>query len=550
MVNSKFFIIFLLFSSLLQAQKENYNWIFGNKAGLTWNKLQTYTGKDYFNTSGGDVTLEGIPTALTSEISTSEGCFNVSDYDGELLFYSDGVSVWEKKIGGDVVISNGTGLTGNSSSVQSGIILPYPGNASSYIAVTLNTKDGLNSPITKEELQKYLSWSAIVKNPETNRYEIPEEKKNIALIPPEDQFYKEIVTGVRHSNKKDFWIITPSRKIDNTATRNYYKLSVYKVDEKGVSSQPILQQNDLSYVQTNIVTHFTSYGQVKLNKSGTRLAMVTHNRNESNKVYNNLLIADFNSETGKISNLHERSIGVTNEQIYSIEFDPSEQYVYITSLGSAPPAVADNRKYTLYVFKVSDLIDPKINTSELIDYGIKSMGSGGVNEYFGSISTGVDDKMYITNNSTRHLFVIPEPKNPTIPLKIYRLDNILSTGTTARLGLPSYASVYFNVNMNDVNICKNTQTIFTINISGGEGGDNYLKTVIDYGDQSELVTLPNEGLNKSYTLTHQYSNDGSYKISMTSYDKQNRKIDASSSELQATVSSCQIKVNPHIRINM
>lgn len=104
--------------------------------------------------------------------------------------------------------------------------------------------------------------------------------------------------------------------------------------------------------------------------------------------------------------------------------------------------------------------------------------------------------------------------------------------------------------MDKVNICKDTPTTFTINITGGEGGDDYSRTEIDFGDNSPIVTLENEGLNKSYTLTHQYPNDGIYTIRMTSYDLQNNVIEASSSTIEATVSTCQIKVNPHIRINL
>lgn len=542
-------ILLSICSTLVHAQKENYNWVFGDYAGLTWNTLQNYTGTDAFGISGGDALLQGIPTAFTSKIKTSEGCFNVSNYNGDLLFYSDGIQVWERLPTGDAIIANGTGLTGNASSVQSGIILPYPGNASSYIAVTLNTKNGSNAPITTEEVQKYLSWSPIVKNTQTNRYEIPEGKKNITINPPEGQFYKEIVNAVRHSNKKDFWLVAPSRKIDNTTNRNYYQLSVYKVDENGIALTPTLQDGGLEYVQTNIVTHFTSYGQIKFNKSGNRLALISHNRNAGNTVYNNLLIADFNSETGQITNLSQRSIGVANEQTYSIEFDPSDQYVYITSLTNTPDAV-NNRKYTLYIFKVSELINPSIATANLTDYGLKtSTVTNGSTVHFGAISTGVDNRMYITENGTRNLFVITNPENPEAK-KIYRLNNILPQGSLARLGLPSYASFYFNVNMNEVNICKDTPTTFTINITGGEGGDNYSRTEINFGDQSPIVTLNNEGLNKSYTLTHQYPNDGVYTIQMTSYDLQNRIIEASSSTVEAVVSSCQIKVNPHIRINL
>ena len=74
----KFHLLLLLFFALKSfSQKEANIWYFGEKAGLD------------FNTSP--------PTALTNgEINTSEGCSSFSDEDGNLLFYSDGITVWDK----------------------------------------------------------------------------------------------------------------------------------------------------------------------------------------------------------------------------------------------------------------------------------------------------------------------------------------------------------------------------------------------------------------------------------------------------------------------
>ncbi|MDN6281178.1 MAG: cell surface protein, partial [Psychroflexus sp.] len=71
------FLIFILLSWASSSQNEAHNWYFGDKAGLN------------FETSP--------PTALTDgALATNEGCSSISTADGQLLFYTDGRTVWNK----------------------------------------------------------------------------------------------------------------------------------------------------------------------------------------------------------------------------------------------------------------------------------------------------------------------------------------------------------------------------------------------------------------------------------------------------------------------
>ena len=72
-----FFILLLLFiSAKFFAQKENNLWYFGKNAGMDFN-------------SGKPVALSG------GQINTEEGCASISDRNGHLLFYTDGITVWK-----------------------------------------------------------------------------------------------------------------------------------------------------------------------------------------------------------------------------------------------------------------------------------------------------------------------------------------------------------------------------------------------------------------------------------------------------------------------
>ena len=74
----KYTLLILLFFALKSfSQKEANIWYFGENAGLD------------FNTTP--------PTALTNGmLDTFEGCSSFSDADGNLLFYSDGIKVFNK----------------------------------------------------------------------------------------------------------------------------------------------------------------------------------------------------------------------------------------------------------------------------------------------------------------------------------------------------------------------------------------------------------------------------------------------------------------------
>ncbi|WP_445710579.1 hypothetical protein [Flavobacterium sp.] len=81
----------------------NNNWIFGGNAGLD------------FSTS--------VPT---------QG--NSIDTNGALLLYTDGSKLWD---GNHVQRAVGASrLKGNNSSIQSAIIVPYPGNDKQYYVFT------------------------------------------------------------------------------------------------------------------------------------------------------------------------------------------------------------------------------------------------------------------------------------------------------------------------------------------------------------------------------------------------------------------------------
>ena len=103
-------------ATILYAQKESANWYFGELAGLSFN------------------TNNPVPL-LNGKLITSEGCATISDPNGNLLFYTDGVTIWDRR---HEVMLNGQGLLGHSSSTESALIIPKPGSKSRFYVFTID----------------------------------------------------------------------------------------------------------------------------------------------------------------------------------------------------------------------------------------------------------------------------------------------------------------------------------------------------------------------------------------------------------------------------
>ncbi len=106
-----------------KANKSFYNWYFGKNAGIDFNPIKT----------------GGTAQAISGSVSTMEGVSSISDKEGNLLFYSDGSTIYTS---GNTEMQNGTGLFGSSSSTQTCLVVPRP-STNKYYVFTTSTEKGL-----------------------------------------------------------------------------------------------------------------------------------------------------------------------------------------------------------------------------------------------------------------------------------------------------------------------------------------------------------------------------------------------------------------------
>ena len=133
--------------------KRTWNWYFGMGAGLN------------FST--------GTPTVITGSQIPDFSCSSISTIFGDLLFYTNGSTVWNKN---NQVMPNGTGLNGDAFGRV--LIIPQPLNDSiffvfttrvnpapytgfQYSIVNMNLQGGLGDVILKNDTVLLDSWEKI-----------------------------------------------------------------------------------------------------------------------------------------------------------------------------------------------------------------------------------------------------------------------------------------------------------------------------------------------------------------------------------------------------
>ena len=131
-------IIICLLATLCDAQLQNSKWYFGGNAGLD------------FSTSP--------PTVITNtNLNTSGGMSSISDVAGNLLFYTDGATIWNSQ---HQVMANGTGLLGSTGALQNVVIAPSATNNNVYYVYT-------SSPFSRSTVDMSLAagqGSVVAKN--------------------------------------------------------------------------------------------------------------------------------------------------------------------------------------------------------------------------------------------------------------------------------------------------------------------------------------------------------------------------------------------------
>ena len=227
-------VISCLIASGIAAQGENNNWFFGYQAGLDFSTVP--------------------PTPATGQLSTLEGCATVSDASGNLLFYTDGMEVWNSN---HVVTPNGSGLNGDDNATQTALIVPFPDDSSRYYIFTVQDRMSGGD----------IYYSVFNTGLDGGTGDIETVGKNTFLV--ENMTEKLVCLQSDCNNEKKLWVVSHER--------NSNKIFAFPVTSAGVGELVISSAGPIHpYAGENGLTTWT--GVLKASPDNSMLAMATLDR--------------------------------------------------------------------------------------------------------------------------------------------------------------------------------------------------------------------------------------------------------------------------------
>lgn len=377
-------ILLLHLPIYLFAQKEFDNWFFAYNNGLSF-------------TTGSPVQLTG------GALNPVEGCASISTATGNLLFYTDGMSVDNVT---NLRMPNGFGLFGATSSSQSAIIIPDPADTNLFYIFTADEMGKANG-ICYSKVDMSLQWGLgdVV-------------LKNQPLLSPAH----EKITAVKQSSGSGYWVIVHDL---DSITSSYY---AYPVTINGVGL-PVI---------SNVGLHggiLSFQGCMKVSPDGAKLV------NPINPLHK-VEILDFDPLTGVVSNSFLFSPG-GNSSIYGTAFSATGNVLYLGELNGYPKKI--------YQLNLAAGSQAAILSSVYV--------FNTTNYQNGSFELASDGKIYLTNAYFNYLSIINNPDS--VGISCNYVDSGIYFPSVLRYGLQN--SISGGVQITDIK--KSSIEEFSFNVS-------------------------------------------------------------------------------------
>ncbi|MDH5475006.1 MAG: gliding motility-associated C-terminal domain-containing protein [Cyclobacteriaceae bacterium] len=337
-------------------------WYFGQNAGIDFNN-------------------GAIPIG-DSQMNTIEGCAAISDRNGKIILYTDGVNVYDKE---HTQITN-KGIGGAQDATQSSIIVPFVGDETLYYI------------FTTEEL--YGSYTYQLK------YSVFDLKLNNgtgALISENTLIFSPSTERVTASNN---WLI--AHEFGNNTFR------AYPMTGSGIG-QPVYSNIGISHTSTN-----DTYGQGYM-ELGVNNRLIVATSNPPNENY--LEVFDFVDTTGILTNYRQIDMSKNGAigQVYGIEASSGGNKLFAS--------VIDGGNSQIFEYFFDSLDNPHFRQSLDI--------SG---QQVGAIQVGPDGQVYVAINNSNQLgtIIVNEDTTQNSIIDPSLTPFALSGGTQSTLGLPNF----------------------------------------------------------------------------------------------------------------
>ena len=334
-----FFSVILISVSLsANAQGEKDNWKFGHFASVSFSSI-TPTGGD------------------PNSSNHLEGVSDISSPNGDLLFYSNGINIWDSSHN---LMINGSGLLGHETFSQGVSIIKKPFSDNIYYVITLNFGPNYYS----EEFLN-LFYSEVDMSLNGGLGEVITATKNTPIRASLD--LKENNKIIQHENGYDYWLVVG--KVDGTYLS-------YLITCEGISLTPVESAIGSPMTSTQPI------GCMAANLDGTKIVSATG-------FFHPMEVFDFDAATGLLSNRIDLPV-ISQDFYYGVEFSPNGELIYATTSNVGPALTTSLFQFNLSAGSPSDIA----LSATLISISIQTYPGNG---QFGQIALGRDSLLYVAD---------------------------------------------------------------------------------------------------------------------------------------------------------
>ncbi|QJW91728.1 T9SS type B sorting domain-containing protein [Spirosoma taeanense] len=450
-----------------QKQSQGVKWYFGQNAGLDF--------------SGG-----GSPKPVDDgKLSTIEGSSSIANTKGVLLFYTDGITIYDKDgkplKSLDPRDSSATAtpipLGGNQRSTQSALIVPKP---------TCRGCEYLYYVYTTSEIrgQKVLNYSIVDMRQNGGKGAVIEKN-----IPVSTQGTEQSVS-VRNDRDSTYWVIT-----------RVFGTNRFEIRHLTRSETP-----NVSYFEggQKIDSLSKAEGYIKIGPADTT------GGNEGNRPMavvipgppkNSVDLYTFNDSTGKMTFNRTLDLGPAPPKAYGVEFSPDGKSLYVTML--ADTNTDGSQKGLSYILRYD------LGQKDTLLTGSRTVVDSSTTRQYGSIQIGPDGRIYVAIKGSSSLGTIENPNGGLLDSLIYNPAGQSLGGKTSQLGLPNLVD-NFNDNSSGPGFtysdtCARQPTVFQGSPNCPKLKETYTWT---FGDGSAPVSTT-----ALQPQIHTYQRPGDYAVS-------------------------------------
>ncbi|QHT71162.1 PKD domain-containing protein [Rhodocytophaga rosea] len=379
---------------------------------------QTDQARWYFGTNAGIRFPGGQPTAVSGltfrNINAPEGSSSVLNSKGQLLFYTDGITVFDSTgtamqdvsknppvaVTTPRELDGGNGLNGSTSSTQTVTIVPQPGcNDCQSVYYVFTT-----SEITTTATGSQLSYSVVDMRLKDGLGQVIQ--KNIPLSGSSTERVISVQGNPSDPNAPaTTWIIT------HDFASNTFR--VYPLTPQGVGTPETYDVGTSHGPET-----VKGEGYMKISSDGSKLAVVIPGANGAQNVVE---VFDFDTTTGEVSNPLTLNLGTAPPTAYGLEFSGDQLYVSLRGNATNP----------------SQLVRYNVSLGDSLLIALSKDTLATSNQEFGGLQAGPDQKIYMAIKGRSSLGVVNNPNATDLTAVDFEENGFAITGGTSGLGLPN-----------------------------------------------------------------------------------------------------------------